>query len=44
VANQTENAPFELPEGDEAFAHLVGSITDYAIFILSLDGTVLTWN
>ena len=29
---------------DELFHQLVDSITDYAIFVLSPDGHVLTWN
>ncbi len=29
---------------DELFRQLVDSITDYAIFVLSPDGHVLTWN
>ena len=29
---------------DELFRHLIDSIKDYAIFVLSPDGNVLTWN
>jgi hypothetical protein len=29
---------------DDLFRHLVDSIKDYAIFVLSPDGHVLTWN
>jgi len=29
---------------DELFRHLIDSMKDYAIFVLSPDGNVLTWN
>jgi PAS domain S-box-containing protein len=32
------------PPGDEAFRLLVEAVIDYAIFLLSADGRVLTWN
>jgi PAS domain S-box-containing protein len=33
-----------LPRGEVAFRLLVDAVQDYAIFLLSLDGHVLTWN
>jgi PAS domain S-box-containing protein len=31
-------------QSDETFRHLVDSVQDYAIFLLSPEGTVVTWN
>jgi PAS domain S-box-containing protein len=46
--NQLEivkNAPPEiLPQGDETFRLIVEGVQDYAIFLLSPEGIVMTWN
>jgi PAS domain S-box-containing protein len=36
--------PLALQEADQHFAHLVAGVQDYAIFLLSRDGIVKTWN
>jgi PAS domain S-box-containing protein len=41
---QIGRAPAEGPPGDEAFRLLVEAVLDYAIFLLSAEGRVLTWN
>jgi PAS domain S-box-containing protein len=41
---QTGRGHAQGPPGDEAFRLLVEAVIDYAIFLLSADGRVLTWN
>ena len=44
--DQTERKKIEstTPESERRFRHLVESITDYAIYMLDLDGHVTNWN
>jgi PAS domain S-box-containing protein len=44
--NQPESRKDDLPPppGDDAFRLLVHSVKDYAIFMLDVDGYILTWN
>jgi len=41
---QAQKNKFELAESEENFNLLVSAVKDYAIFLLSPDGTILTWN
>ncbi|HET6315833.1 MAG TPA: PAS domain S-box protein, partial [Chloroflexota bacterium] len=42
--SETRIAEEQLSRSEQRFSTLVDSIKDYAIFLLSPDGTVLTWN
>jgi PAS domain S-box-containing protein len=39
-----QSRPLALREAEEHFAHLVAGVQDYAIFLLTPDGLVKTWN
>ena len=41
---EMESALQQLQESERGFELLVGSVTDYAIFMLDLDGRVVSWN
>lgn len=43
VANATEQTK-QLKESEEAFKHIIRSVKDYAIFMLSPEGIIRTWN
>jgi PAS domain S-box-containing protein len=43
-AHQSEPGPLSLQRNEESFRLLVDSVRDYAIFMLTADGRVLTWN
>jgi PAS domain S-box-containing protein len=40
----TRAAPDELRAGEDRYRSLVEAVQDYAIFMLGVDGTVMTWN
>jgi PAS domain S-box-containing protein len=44
MANRDSNVPTILPQSDEIFRLLVDSVKDYAIFLLTPEGRVATWN
>ena len=44
VPDPDPHAPAHGSIGDEAFSLLVDAVQDYAIFLLSPEGEVLTWN
>jgi PAS domain S-box-containing protein len=41
---ELESARQQLQETERSFSLLVGSVTDYAIYMLDLDGRVVNWN
>jgi PAS domain S-box-containing protein len=43
-SEQNPNSSQALGKSDEVFRLLVESVQDYAIFLLSPDGMVMTWN
>ena len=44
VTQRARGAVHQLLRGEEAFRLLVDAVQDYAIFLLSTDGHILTWN
>lgn len=44
MANRDSDVPTILPQSDEIFRLLVDSVKDYAIFLLTPEGRVATWN
>ncbi len=43
-SNELQTARQRLQESERSFQLLVGSVTDYAIYMLDLDGRVVSWN
>ncbi|HTM58116.1 MAG TPA: PAS domain S-box protein [Candidatus Udaeobacter sp.] len=44
TATQAEKPPSDFPHGDRWFRLLIDSVQDYAIFMLDLEGRIVTWN
>jgi PAS domain S-box-containing protein len=44
TSKDNTSGPVSFPWQDEPFRRLVESVSDYAIFLLDADGTVLSWN
>jgi PAS domain S-box-containing protein len=44
MSGQVNSGPAVLQESEQHFAHLVAGVKDYAIFLLTPEGVVKTWN